>query len=331
MLGAVLVVCCLGMIVSSEERPKGYDYYCMGNCDTDVNTTTTAGTMLMGGSSDVDEAFLWMIQNSGGGDFVVLRASGTDAYNPYIYELGKVNSVTTIVFHERAASFDSFVLETLKNAEALFFAGGDQWLYMSYWKDTPVADVINYLFNEKKVTIGGTSAGMAIQSNMVFTAQFDTVTSAEALVNPYDHRVTIAPSFIHNVHLLRTITDTHFEERDRMGRLLTFLARMERDHLSVPARGIACNEQTAVLLSTDGKGRVVSQIPEGTAYFLYATEPPTICEPGQPLSISRVEVFALTPGQEFDFVDWTTSQGRKYYLSVDAGVISSEGNNGNIY
>ncbi|CAF4821823.1 unnamed protein product [Rotaria sp. Silwood2] len=49
----------------------------------DVNTTTVGGTVLIGGGSNVDEAFQWMIKKAGGDDFVVLRASGTDAYNSY--------------------------------------------------------------------------------------------------------------------------------------------------------------------------------------------------------------------------------------------------------
>jgi len=75
----------------------------------------------MGGGSDVDEAFVWMITNSGGGDILVLRASGADGYNDYIYGLGEVNSVSTIVCKSKLASSDTFVLEKIENAEGLFF------------------------------------------------------------------------------------------------------------------------------------------------------------------------------------------------------------------
>jgi cyanophycinase len=53
----------------------------------DISTSTTPGTVLMGGGTDVDAAFHWMCQRSGGGDFLVIRATGTDAYNPYIQTL----------------------------------------------------------------------------------------------------------------------------------------------------------------------------------------------------------------------------------------------------
>jgi cyanophycinase len=65
---------------------------------------------------------------------VVIRASGTDAYNPYIYDLCSCDSVATIVFKNRNAAFDPFVIETIRNAEALFIAGGDQSEYVKFWK-----------------------------------------------------------------------------------------------------------------------------------------------------------------------------------------------------
>ena len=65
---------------ASEVIPDtGSKYYGTGN-KGDVNMSTVAGFVLMGGGSDIDEAFQGMIQR-GGGDFVVIRASGTDAYN----------------------------------------------------------------------------------------------------------------------------------------------------------------------------------------------------------------------------------------------------------
>ena len=44
-------------------------------------TTTSGGVVLMGGGMDVDNAIKWMIAKSGGGDFIVIRSTGTNAYN----------------------------------------------------------------------------------------------------------------------------------------------------------------------------------------------------------------------------------------------------------
>jgi hypothetical protein len=50
----------------------------------DVAAKTEAGFAPMGGGKDLDEAFRWMCERAGGGDFLVLRATGDDDYNPYI-------------------------------------------------------------------------------------------------------------------------------------------------------------------------------------------------------------------------------------------------------
>ena len=116
---------------------------------TDVTTTTSGGICLMGGGTDNDDAIKWMFQKAGGGDVVVLRSAGTDGYNTYMYsELGvPVNSVETIIIDTRAKASIAAIATKIRNAEALFIAGGDQATYVSYWKDTPVEDAINYLIN----------------------------------------------------------------------------------------------------------------------------------------------------------------------------------------
>ena len=63
-----------------------YSYFVVGNA-ADVVTPTSGLLVLQGGGTDVDENFVRMGARSGGGDFVVIRASGTDAYNPYVYAL----------------------------------------------------------------------------------------------------------------------------------------------------------------------------------------------------------------------------------------------------
>ncbi|HKW64689.1 MAG TPA: hypothetical protein VJN89_19205 [Candidatus Acidoferrum sp.] len=127
---------------------KAYSYFRVGN-PSDVTTTTTPGTVLMGGGTDVDAAFQWMCQRSGGGDFLVIRATGTDAYNPYIQGLCPAeNSVATLIIPNRAAASDPFVASTIQNAEALFIAGGNQADYINFWKGTPVETSLNSLITE---------------------------------------------------------------------------------------------------------------------------------------------------------------------------------------
>mgnify|MGYP003647635894 CR=1 FL=1 len=69
--------------------------------------------------------------------------------------MGGINSVTTIIIHNREASNDPFVYNKILQSEALFFAGGDQWTYYSLWKDTAVEKGVMAL-HERKTPIGGT-------------------------------------------------------------------------------------------------------------------------------------------------------------------------------
>ena len=201
----------------------------------------------MGGGKDLDDAFSWMCQKSGGGDFLVIRATGDDDYNPYIAKLCKQNSVATLVIPTREAAMDPKVAETLQKAEALFISGGDQSNYVKYWKGTPVEDAINELIR-RNVPVGGTSAGLAILGQFSFTAMNDSAYSKETLQDPFNNRVTIATDFLKVPHMENTITDTHYVKRDRQGRFLGFMARILADGTSKEVRGIAMDERSAGLM-----------------------------------------------------------------------------------
>lgn len=58
-------------------------------------------------------------------------------------------------------------------------SGGDQNAYMTYWADTEVQTIIQSKL--ENITIGGTSAGLAVLGNWVYTAEDGTVYSDEAL------------------------------------------------------------------------------------------------------------------------------------------------------
>src|SRR5438105_646366 len=192
-LAAVLFIVCS---VYPAFCAKQYSYFRLGN-SSDASTATTAGTVLMGGSTDVDAAFQWMCQGSGKGDFLVIRATGTDAYNPYIQQLcPNENSVATLIIPNRTAANDPFVINTIQSAEALWIAGGDQSNYINYWQGTPVQQALNGLI-ARGVPIGGTSAGMNVLSEFVYSAQASQgVTSSEALADPFNKYITLVRDFV---------------------------------------------------------------------------------------------------------------------------------------
>src|SRR5215470_9830176 len=262
LLLCAIVLCC----AVDSFGAKSYSYFRVGN-PSDVSTTTTAGTVLMGGGTDVDAAFQWMCQRSGNGDFLVIRATGTDAYNPYIQQLCPAeNSVATLIIPNRTAASDPFVIATIQNAEALWIAGGDQSNYINDWQGTPVDDALNSLI-ARGVPIGGTSAGMNVLAEFIYSAQASqAVTSSEALADPFNKYVTLVRDFVNVSVLQGIIDDPHFVTRDRMGRDLAFMCRVYTNGWSTAPRDISIDEKTALLI--DGSNGTV--VGSSNVYFLRA-------------------------------------------------------------
>lgn len=312
---------------------KNYMSYFTGN-KVDKITFPQGGICLMGGATENDEAMKWFLQRADGGDILILRTSGSDGYNSYLYNsLGvAVNSVETIVFKNAEAKSDKYILEKINNAEAIWFAGGDQWEYISYWRNTPISEAINKAITNRKAVVGGTSAGMAIQGGFYFSAQNGTITSQEALLNPFDTKITISNDlFLDNAILKDVITDTHYDNPDRKGRHVTFLARIINDY-KVQAKGIACDEYTSVCIDEKGIARVFGNYPskEDAAYFIVPNSEipdnkPEIFKPNNPLewnqgqaAINVYEIKGTSTGSNtFNLNNWKDGKGgiwKKWFI-----------------
>ena len=331
---SILIALCLWALTFQTPAPPAppptklstphYDSYLTGRPE-DVTPTTRGGLLLAGGGTDQPDAFRWLIERAGGGDIVILRASGSDGYNDFIMRLGPADSVQSIVFKSREAASDPDIVRTVERAEAVFLAGGNQANYVRYWKGTPIEDALHALA-KRGVPIGGTSAGLAVLGQFGFAALNGSVTSEAALANPYSERIAIERDFLTLPHLSGVITDSHFVERDRLGRTLVFLARMVEDGWAPRARAIAIDRATAVLVEADGSASVVGQ---GPAYFLQTTARAAVCRPGVPLTLAGVETYRAAAGATFDLRSWTGTGGTPYLLSVASGVVTSS--SGKIY
>ena len=325
---AVILLLLLVFTLPAYCTNKSYSYYRVGSAE-DLMTSVTPGTVLMGGGTDVDAAFQWMCGLSGGGDFLVIRATGTDAYNPYIQQLCPTeNSVATLIIPRRTAANDPFVSTTIGEAEAIFIAGGNQADYINDWTGTGVEKALNAAI-ARGVPIGGTSAGMNVLSQFIYSALLTQgVTSSQALANPFTKYITLAENFVNISNLRGLIDDPHFVTRDRMGRDLAFLCRVYLNGWTSSPRDIALDEQTALLIDGNGDGTVVGI---STVYFLQAPGGPSICQPGVPLTYENISVYRINAGGTFNVVNWTGTGGTSYFVSTIAGVLSSTQAGGLIY
>lgn len=268
-----------------------YTSYLTGD-SADVVAMPAGGVCMMGGATENDQASRWFLNRCAGGDILVLRTTGTDGYNSYFYSLPgtSVNSVETIVCNSATASYDPYVLSRIRNAEGIWFAGGDQWQYISYWRNTPLDSTVRAVVANRQTVIGGTSAGMAILGEYYYTAQNSSILSAEALNNPYSVNATLSNAlFISHPLLEGVITDTHFDNPDRRGRLMAFLARILKDDGRV-VTGIACEEYSAACVDTDGKITLYGEYPQYDDHVWFARAAcgiadsvPESCTEGNPL------------------------------------------------
>jgi cyanophycinase len=277
-----------------------------------------------GGSTDVDAALQWIIDQVRGCttcstkiDVVILRSSGSNGYNDYIYAMNGVDSVETLVITS-ARDVTTAIETTIKNAEVVFFAGGDQCNYVTNFKGTLVETAVEYVY-AKGGGVGGTSAGTAILGDFTYDACKGSILSSEALANPYHRYATFTYDFFHFANMQNTITDSHFVARDRMGRLLAFLARQIKDGRATSALGVAVNEVTSVVVDRNGIATVMG---DGPAYFVLADHMPEVCLSGTPLTYSNYKIWKVNTGGTFDLRN-RPSTGY-YTRSVSNGVISAD-------
>jgi cyanophycinase len=298
-------------------KGDGYAAYTRAASAPSAPQAPTYVGLLLGGHGDVDEATRVLCQHSGGGDVVVLRASGTDDYNDEFHKVCPGNSVTTLVITTRDGATAPFVAQKIHDAHAIFIAGGDQSNYVRFWTGNPVQTEINQAV-ARGVPLGGISAGLAVQGEFVFSSMIDTITSKEALANPYSPFVTLSRDFLDIPALRGIITDSHFSQRERMGRSIVFLARIVQDGWATSVHGIGIDETTAVLVEPDGKARVVGK---GAAYFMTLDHRPEICAYNSPLTVRGVEVVKVEagPSATFDFKSWTGSTGKTFEVNVVEG------------
>jgi hypothetical protein len=129
--------------------------------------------------------------------------------------------------------------------------------------------------------------------------------------------------FIVNQHLLNVITDTHYDNPDRKGRHVAFIARALQDE-QTQIRGIACNEYTAVCIDANGICRVFGDYPNYPehAYFIQANceivnNLPEVCSASTQLTWNQggaaLKVYKANGtnngSQTFDLNDWKTGIG----------------------
>lgn len=320
--------------VDNETSDNSITSYLTGSSE-DINTNSSLGYLLAGGASDQKSWFNWMVNKSDGGDFVIIRTTDSEGYNDDSFIEG-ANSILTLVIDSKTKANSDFVREKIRAAEALFIAGGDQTEYYNYWNNTEVENSIHYLVNEKGVPVGGTSAGLAILGAYSYIPKSSGVISSEALNDPYHpYMESIKTDFSHIPIMDGIMTDSHFSEKDRLGRTITFMSRLITDEIVngyQDIKAIAVDEFTAVAIEANGDAMVLGNADyEDYAFFFNANSVPDRCEENKPLHwVDGITAYAVkgraNPEISFNINDWSplNSNAQLEQVNVENGTITND-------
>ena len=256
MLAAVLAAAPILPVLAAD-----FGHYVLGDLQARTPGKVQPGLLLMGGGDRNFDAMHWFMKKAGNGHIVVLRASqGGEIGEEFFNEVGGIKSVETFVFKDREAASDPKILAALKRADGIFLGGGDQSRYVRWWRGTPVAAALDAHVRAGK-PLGGTSAGLAMLGEYLYGAMDGgSQTSPRALADPLGDGNTIETDFLRIAQLKGVVTDTHFSERARLGRLVAFLAKAE--HMAGrPLLGLGVDEDAAVAVEGDGSARIYATAP----------------------------------------------------------------------
>ncbi len=314
---------------------ESFDYRLECGMVRNTNVKPTAGILLIGGAeegrSGEDAATQWFLKRAKGGNYLVLCAGGTGNQAAWICDRYRdlIASAAELSIDSRAAANNPEVIQYIRNADALFIAGGNQNEYEDYWEGSAVEDAINDFINHKKAPVAGTSAGMAILGEYYYAPAHESVLSSEILNDPFHHNTKdiYRSDFIKAPILKHVITDTHLDRLDedhpetRYGRLFGFLARIVHDNNNqLPVYGIGLEEGAFVAIDEKGIAQVFGN---GTtkgqdAYFLQTQGmAPEQIQPELPLIWNHngqaVKVYTISGTAEgsghFDLNNWSHASG----------------------
>ncbi len=213
--------------------------------------------MLVGGGSESDGGwsdtpYQWMVENAENKKIGIISYSDADNWLPdYFVSLGAEEAVN-IRIDSRDLANQATILDSLNQYDGLFFKGGDQSRYYEYYKNTSVQTAIEQIYSRGGV-IGGTSAGMAILSGVMFTADNGSAYPYDALSNVKSQYMTLENDFLS--FYPDFIFDTHFIERGRTSRLIGFMANWYVNQEQL-INGIGIDDRTAMCINENGIGTV---------------------------------------------------------------------------
>ncbi|MBN1198768.1 MAG: cyanophycinase [Bacteroidales bacterium] len=251
-------------------------------------------------------AYTWAGENR---RIAVIGTSSGSLANYFLTQCG-ASIAREFVITSRDSANSQATYDTLVSYDVIFFRGGDQYNYYRYYKDTKMLEAVIQVYNNGG-TICGTSAGMHILSQVIFTAKNGSAYPDECIENPGNPYVTLADDFLQ--FFPGFLFDTHFAERGRFGRLTGFLANYFFGK-GLKITGIGMDDMTCMTIDETGLGTVYGT---GCAnFYLPGTD---FKQNGTKLLTDSLKVVQLLHGCTYHF-----STGEFGFTSLDQTIITGE-------
>jgi cyanophycinase len=211
-----------------------------------------------------------------------LGAEAGERYRAIFAQLG-IGAVRTIHAATRQQANDEATARSLRDVTGIFLTGGNQLRLSSTIGGTRLADEILHR-HEAGAVIAGTSAGASAMSSHMIAFGASGATPKHRMA-----QVAAGLGVLPGV-----IVDQHFQQRNRLGRLLSLIAQ------NPSLLGLGVDEDTAGVVGPDrvmeviGRGNIT--VVDGAASETDAWE----IRGHRPLMISGVVLHSLPAGHRFD-------------------------------
>lgn len=244
-----------------------------------------------------EEAYTWAVENAQNKRVAVISMS-TDAThwleNYFVNNCGAVTAKEFLIDNYDFNNADLQVTyDSLVTYDIIFLKGGDQWYYYLDYKNTKTQEAIEFVYNNGGV-ICGTSAGMAILSDVIFTAENGSAYPDDCIENPNNSDITLANDFLQFTD--GYLFDTHFAERGRMARLIAFIANWKLNE-NQDIIGIGIDDMTAMAIDGNNIGTVYGT---GAANIFISTSQNTFSLSGTKLLADSVKIIQLLQGNTYN-------------------------------
>ena len=187
---------------------------------------------------------------------------------------------------ERSGCEEPYIQACLEACTGLFLTGGDQLRLCAVLADTQAMETVRQRVQRGQLTLAGTSAGAAVMGDHM-------IAGGGSGESPNRMLVEMGPGL---GILPEVIVDQHFQNRNRMARLISAIAAYP-DQL-----GIGIDEDTCAMVEGDGLLQVMGK---GTV---------TIVDPGEMSYTNQLQVKESEPLSLHNLRLHILSSGDRYHL-----------------